>query len=79
MTGQWNIKGKNVDSSSNPRITSTYGTQRANAYRLLEDALNLRDTKIYDIIEDADGEHRVLNRKETTLAQQKQELIKEDF
>lgn len=79
VTGQWNIKGKNVDSSSNPRTTSTYGTQRANAYRLLEDALNLRDTKIYDIIEDADGEHRVLNRKETTLAQQKQELIKEEF
>ena len=54
-------------------------TQRTNAYRLLEDALNLRDTKIYDTIHDADGEHRVLNRKETTLAQQKQELIREEF
>ena len=79
VTGQWNIKGKNVDSSNNPLTTSTYGTQRTNAYRLLEDALNLRDTKIYDTIHDADGEHRVLNRKETTLAQQKQELIREEF
>ena len=60
-------------------MQSTYGTQRATAYRLLEDALNLRDTKIYDIIEDADGEHRVLNKKETMLAQQKQEMIKEAF
>ena len=79
VTGQWNVKGKNVDSSNNPLSTSTYGTQRANAYRLLEDALNLHDTKIYDTIHDADGEHRVLNRKETTLAQQKQELIREEF
>ena len=79
VTGQWNVKGKNVDSSNNPLSTATYGTQRANAYRLLEDALNLRDTKIYDTIHDADGEHRVLNRKETTLAQQKQELIREKF
>ena len=79
VTGQWNIKGKNVDSSNNPLSTATYGTQRANAYRLLEDALNLRDTKIYDTIHDANGEHRVLNRKETTLAQQKQELIREEF
>ncbi len=52
--------GKNVDSYGNALVTSTYGTQRANAYRLLEDALNLRDTKIYDTIHDADGEHRVL-------------------
>ena len=79
VIGQWNVKGKNVDSSNNPLSTSTYGTQRANAYRLLEDALNLRDTKIYDTIHDANGEHRVLNRKETTLAQQKQELIREEF
>ena len=79
VTGQWNVKGKNVDSSNNPLSTATYGTQRANAYRLLEDALNLRDTKIYDTIHDAYGEHRVLNRKETTLAQQKQELIREEF
>ena len=79
VTGQWNVMGKNVDSYGNALVTSTYGTQRANAYRLLEDALNLRDTKIYNTVQDADGEHRELNRKETMLAQQKQELIKEEF
>ena len=79
VTGQWNVMGKNVDSYGNTLVTSTYGTQRANAYRLLEDALNLRDTKIYDTVQDAEGEHRELNRKETMLAQQKQELIKEEF
>ena len=79
VTGQWNVMGKNVDSYGNALVTSTYGTQRANAYRLLEDALNLRDTKIYDTVQDADGEHQELNRKETMLAQQKQELIKEEF
>ena len=79
VTGQWNVMGKNVDSYGNALVTSTYGTQRANAYRLLEDALNLRDAKIYDTVQDADGEHRELNRKETMLAQQKQELIKEEF
>ena len=79
VTGQWNVMGKNVDSYGNALVTSTYGTQRANAYRLLEDALNLRDTKIYDTVQDADGEHRELNRKETMLAQQKQELLKEEF
>ena len=79
VTGQWNVMGKNVDNYGNALVTSTYGTQRANAYRLLEDALNLRDTKIYDTVQDADGEHRELNRKETMLAQQKQELIKEEF
>ena len=79
VTGQWNVMGKNVDSYGNALVTSTYGTQRANAYRLLEDSLNLRDTKIYDTVQDADGEHRELNRKETMLAQQKQELIKEEF
>ena len=79
INGQWNITGKNMDNRGNALVQSTYGTQRANAYRLLEDALNLRDTKIYDTIEDADGEHRVLNKKETMLAQQKQEMIKEAF
>lgn len=79
VTGQWNVMGKNVDSYGNALVTSTYGMQRANAYRLLEDALNLRDTKIYDTVQDAEGEHRELNRKETMLAQQKQELIKEEF
>ena len=79
VTGQWNVMGKNVDSYGNALVTSTYGTQRVNAYRLLEDALNFRDTKIYDTVQDAEGEHRELNRKETMLAQQKQELIKEEF
>ncbi|MEE1039141.1 MAG: SNF2-related protein, partial [Lachnospiraceae bacterium] len=80
VNGQWNISGKNRDSYGNPRVTSTYGTTRVNAYRLLEDALNLRDTKIYDNVQDAEGNvRRVLNRKETMLAQQKQEMIKEAF
>ena len=79
VNGQWNISGKSLDTYGNTRVTATYGTARANAYRLLEDALNLRDTKIYDTIQDADGEHRVLNKKETMLAQQKQDMIKEAF
>ena len=79
VNGQWNISGKSLDTYGNTRVTATYGTARANAYRLLEDALNLRDTKIYDTIQDADGEHRVLNEKETMLAQQKQDMIKEAF
>jgi len=80
INGQWNISGKTRDSYGNALVTSTYGTSRANAYRLLEDALNLKDTKIYDTVEDLDGkEHRVLNKKETMLAQQKQEMIKEAF
>ena len=80
VNGQWNISGKNRDSYGNTRVTSTYGTRRVNAYKLLEDALNLRDTKIYDTVEDAEGNtRRVLNRKETMLAQQKQEMIKEAF
>ena len=58
----------------------TYGTDRANAYRILEDSLNLRDTRIYDTVTDPDGkERRVLNSKETTLAQQKQQAIKDAF
>ncbi|MDC7291801.1 N-6 DNA methylase [Blautia schinkii] len=72
---QWNISGKSIDSYGNPLVTATYGTGRANAYKLLEDALNLKDTKIYDKIDD----QRVLNKKETMLAQQKQDMIKEAF
>jgi N12 class adenine-specific DNA methylase len=79
VSGQWNISGKTRDSYGNSLVTSTYGTSRANAYRLLEDALNLKDTKIYDTVKDIDGEHRVLNKKETMLAQQKQEQIREAF
>ncbi len=75
INGQWNISGKTQD-FGNPLITSTYGTGRANAYRLLEDALNLKDTKIYDTVEEDGKEKRVLNKKETMLAQQKQEMIK---
>ena len=67
-------------SSSNVAAYVTYGTDRANAYRILEDTLNLRDVRIYDTIEDADGkERRVLNQKETTLAQQKQQAIKDAY
>ena len=59
---------------------TTYGTSRANAYKILEDSLNLRDVRIYDTIEDADGkERRVLNAKETTLAAQKQQAIRDAF
>ncbi|MCD7717501.1 MAG: hypothetical protein LUI39_13840 [Lachnospiraceae bacterium] len=78
-TGQWQIAGKSLD-KYNVKTNSTYGTKRANGYRLLEDALNLRDTKIYDTITDDYGkEKRVLNQNETTLAQQKQELLKDEF
>ena len=80
VNGQWNISGKNRDSYGNALVTSTYGTGRVNGYRLLEDALNLKDTKIYDTVEDEEGrDHRVLNKKETMLAQQKQEMIREAF
>lgn len=79
VNGQWNISGKSADTYGNSLVTSTYGTQRANAYRLLEDALNLRDTKIYDTITEDGKEKRVLNKKETMIAQQKQEMIKEAF
>ena len=78
-TGRWYISGKKLDSSGNSLTTSTYGTDRANAYRLLEDALNLRDTKIYDTVRTEDGEKRVLNKAETMVAQQKQEMIREAF
>ncbi len=79
INGQWNITGKNLNSYGNSLVTSTYGTQRANGYRLLEDALNLRDTKIFDTVTEDGREKRVLNKKETMIAQQKQEMIKEAF
>ncbi len=79
INGQWNISGKNADSYGNSLVTATYGTQRANAYRLLEDALNLKDTKIFDTVVEDGKEKRVLNKKETMVAQQKQEMIKEAF
>ena len=78
ISGAWNISSKSLD-RGNPLVTNTYGTLRVNAYKLLEDALNLRDTKIYDTFHDADGDHRVLNKQETMLAQQAQESIREAF
>mgnify|MGYP003195635791 FL=1 len=78
ISGAWNISGKSLD-RSNPRVTNTYGTMRVNGYRLLEDALNLRDTKIYDTIYEDGKERRVLNKKETMLAQQAQEAIRDAF
>ena len=78
ISGAWNISSKSLD-RGNPLVTNTYGTLCVNAYKLLEDALNLRDTKIYDTFHDADGDHRVLNKQETMLAQQAQESIREAF
>lgn len=78
ISGAWNISGKSLD-RSNPRVTNTYGTMRVNGYRLLEDALNLRDTKIYDTVYEDGKERRVLNKKETMLAQQAQESIRDAF
>ena len=79
-TAEWQITGKNYLSKNDVAAYTTYGTDRANAYRLLEDALNLRDIRIYDTIEDVDGrEKRVLNAKETTLAAQKQQAIRDAF
>ena len=80
FTAEWQITNKSAVGYGNIAANTTYGTDRANAYRLLEDALNLRDIRIYDTVEDADGkERRVLNGKETTLAAQKQQLIREAF
>ncbi|MEY8326968.1 DUF3849 domain-containing protein [Lachnospiraceae bacterium 54-11] len=78
VTGQWNVKGKNAD-RGNALVNMTYGTGRANAYRILEDSLNLRDTRIFDVITEEGKEKRVLNKKETMLASQKQEAIREAF
>ena len=79
-TSEWHIYGKNAVGANDVNAFSTYGTSRMNAYKILENTLNLRDVRIYDKIEDADGtERRVLNVKETTLAQQKQQVIKDAF
>ena len=79
-TAEWQVTGKSSVSDSDVAAYTTYGTSRANAYRLLEDALNLRDVRIYDTVEDADGrERRVLNARETTLAAQKQQAIRDAF
>lgn len=80
FTAEWQITGKTSVPYSDVAANTTYGTSRANAYKILEDSLNLRDVRIYDTIEDADGkERRVLNAKETTLAAQKQQAIQEAF
>ena len=79
-TAEWQVSRKSMVRYNDVAAFTTYGTDRASAYRLLEDTLNLRDIRIYDTIEDADGrERRVLNAKETTLAAQKQQLIRDAF
>ena len=80
VTAEWHITGKSSPFPSDVAAYTTYGTLRANAYELLEDTLNLRDVRIYDTVQDLDGkERRVLNSKETTLAAQKQQAIKDAF
>ena len=80
ITAEWQISGKSAVSRNNVAAYTTYGTERANAYRILEETLNLKDIRIYDTVEDLDGKQkRVLNKKETTLAQQKQQAIKDAF
>lgn len=78
-TGEWNIEGKSYD-RGNIQASNTYGTGRINGYKIIEETLNLRDVRIFDYLEDADGRKQaVLNRKETAIAQGKQELIKQAF
>lgn len=80
FTAEWCVTNKNSVPSNDVTAYTTYGTDRANAYKIIEDSLNLRDVRIYDTIEDADGkEKRVLNPKQTTLAQQKQQALKDAF
>jgi N12 class adenine-specific DNA methylase len=80
VTGEWQVTGKGKSQFSDVAATVTYGTKRMNAYQIIDDTLNLRDVRVYDIKTDADGkDHRVLNKKETMLAQQRQELIKQAF
>ena len=78
-TGEWNIEGKSYD-RSNVKAYSTYGTGRINAYKIIEETLNLKDVRIFNYVEDADGKKKaILNKKETAIAQAKQELIKQGF
>lgn len=78
-TGEWNVEGKSVD-KGNLKANNTYGTTRVNAYKIIENTLNLKDVKIFDTVTDEDGkEKKVLNVKETQIAQSKQELIKQAF
>ena len=78
-TGEWNIEGKSYD-GGNVKAYSTYGTKRINAYKIIEETLNLKDVRIFDYVEDSDGKKKaILNKKETAIAQAKQELIKQGF
>ncbi len=80
LTAEWQITGKTLPNRHDVAAYVTYGTDRANAYRILEETLNLKDIRIYDTVEDEDGrQKRILNKKETTLAQQKQQAIKDAF
>lgn len=78
VTGQWNAKGKNAD-FGNALVNMTYGTSRRNAYQILEDSLNLKDSRVYDTVIEDGKEKRVLNKKETTIAAQKQDAMREAF
>ena len=79
-TAEWRVEGKTATGRGDIISSETYGTSRANAYKILEETLNLKDVRIYDTIEDADGKpKRVLNKRETMLAQQKQQVIKDAF
>ena len=79
VTGEWYIEGKSID-KGNVKANNTYGTHRVNAYRILEDTLNLRDVRVYDYVEDEEGRKKpILNKKETAIAQGKQDLIKQEF
>ncbi|MBS7187143.1 MAG: DEAD/DEAH box helicase family protein [Clostridium sp.] len=78
VTGQWNVKGKNAD-YGNSLVNMTYGTSRRNAYQILEDSLNLKDSRVYDTVIEDGKEKRVLNKKETTIAAQKQDAMRETF
>ena len=78
VTGQWNVKGKNAD-FGNALVNMTYGTSRRNAYQILEDSLNLKDSRVYDTVIEDGKEKRVFNKKETTIAAQKQDAMREAF
>ena len=79
LTGEWNVEGKSYD-RGNLKAYNTYGTKRVNAYKIIEETLNMKDVRVFDYIEDAEGKKKaVLNKKETAIAQSKQELIKQGF
>ena len=79
LTGEWNVEGKSYD-RDNLKAYNTYGTKRVNAYKIIEETLNMKDVRVFDYIEDAEGKKKaVLNKKETAIAQSKQELIKQGF